>query len=157
MPGRPLTAREARDAHLAASGHDLAGYDRPDFPVTVGWLRLRFPNPGQLHLHDLHHVATGYATDLDGEACISAFELRAGCRSPLILLLCVGALALALIRHPEPVLRAWRRAAGCRSLYRSRVPYRVLLALPVERLRGLLGIPGQGFAPPNRSSRPRPG
>jgi len=58
-------------------------------------MTIYLPNPGYLPWHDLHHVATGYKTGLIGEAEISAYELRSGCRSFFIIILCVGAMMIA--------------------------------------------------------------
>lgn len=135
-----MTARDARDRFLRESGLDARGYDAPDFPVHVGPVTLRFRNPGLLPWHDLHHVATGYGSDLLGEAEISAFELRGGGATPLVRLLCVGAIAIALCIAPRRVIEAWRRARGVRSLYRSRLPYERLLGMRVGELRALCGI-----------------
>ena len=135
------TVREARDRFLRESGLSLAGYDAPDFPVHVGPLTLLFPNPGLLPLHDLHHIVTGYRTDLLGEAEISAFELRGGGASALVKLLCVGAIAMALVVAPRRVIRAWRRARGVRTLYTLRPSYERVLAMRVGELRALCGVP----------------
>ena len=135
-----LSARDARDLFLRESGLDTSGYEAPDFVVRVGPVTLRFPNPGLLPYHDLHHVITGYGGDFLGEAEISAFELRAGGTTPLIRLLSVGALAMAVFVAPLRVLRAWRRARGARSLYVLRQPYERLLDMKVGELRALCGV-----------------
>ena len=135
-----LSARDARDLFLRESGLDASGYEAPDFVVRVGPVTLRFPNPGLLPYHDLHHVITGYRGDFRGEAEISAFELRAGGATILIRLLCIGALAMAVFVAPLRVLRAWRRARGARSLYALRQPYEQLLGMTVGELRALCGV-----------------
>jgi hypothetical protein len=140
-----LTAREGRDRFLSAFGLDTAGYTAPYFLVHLGpRLVLRFRNPGLLPVHDLHHVATGYPATLLGEAQISAFELRAGCPSPLVRLLCVGAALLGLLRRPQAMALAWRAAASARSLYLTTTPYEELLSLSVSELRAFVGIPEDG-------------
>ena len=142
--GDAITVREARDLYFRESGLNASGYDAPDFVVRVGPFTLRFRNPGLLPYHDLHHVLTGYGSDLLGEAEISAFELRGGGATPLIRLLSVGALAIAVFLAPLRVLRAWRRARGARSLYVSRQPYERLLDMKVGELRALCRV-GQRF------------
>ena len=57
----------ARDRYLVASGFTTQSYVDPNFNVKVGFISLRFPNPGLLPMHDLHHVATGYDSSLLGE------------------------------------------------------------------------------------------
>ena len=135
-----MTVRDARDLFLRDNDLFVSGYDAPDFPVRLGPFTLRFPNPGLLRYHDLHHLATGYGCDLVGEAEISAFELRAGGATPLIRLLSVGAIALALFVAPRRVIRAWRRARGARSMYALRIPYVRLLEMRVGELRALCGV-----------------
>ena len=147
------TVREARDRYLAEHGLDVSSYDSPTFTIHVGPWPLRLPNPGFLPYHDLHHVATGFGSGFVGEAEISAYELRAGCRSALIHLLCIGAIAGALFVAPRRVLRAWSGARGARTLYYSDLPYETLLGMTVAELRHHLRLPAGGLA--DRSSNPR--
>ncbi len=140
MIGPLVNVQEARDRYLAESGFSTQSYVDPNFYVKVGFLKLRFPNPGLVPLHDLHHVATGYNSTLLGEAEISVFELRAGWGTPLILLLCCGSLVTGLCMSPRRMWRAWKRARGARSLYTLKPPYEKLLAMNVGELRKLMGL-----------------
>lgn len=140
------TVREARDRYFAENGLDESSYGAPRFPVYVGRRAVWLPNPGFLPYHDLHHVATGFGTGLVGEAEISAYELRAGCRSPLIYLLCVGSIAGALFVAPRRVIRAWSRARGTRTLYFTALAYETLLGMSVRELRQHLVMPPSGLA-----------
>jgi hypothetical protein len=137
------TVRAGRDRYLADNSLTLDSYAERGFPVYVANRVVRLPNPGLLHLHDLHHVVTGYGTGLVGEAEISAYELRAGCRSLMVYLLCVGAILCALFVAPGRVVRAWRRARGARTLYYSTTPYETLLDMSVAELRRHLNIAPQ--------------
>ena len=139
MPSESV--RDARDRYLAARGLGVASYTKEDFVVPVAGIRLRFPNPGLLPLHDLHHVATGYGTSVIGEAEISAFELRTGCKSRIVFILCVGAIAIALFVSPRRVWRAWKRAKGARSLYYAEESYDTLLSMDVVELRRRMNLP----------------
>lgn len=132
--------REARDRYLAASGFSTQSYVDPHFVVKVGFVTMRFPNPGLLPMHDLHHVATGYDSSLVGEAEISAFELRAGCGTPLIFFLCCGSILVALFVSPGRMWQAWKRSRGSRSLYVIKGSYDALLAMNVGELRKLMGL-----------------
>jgi len=135
------TVRAGRDRYLAENSLAVESYTESGFPVYVGRWPVRLPNPGLLHLHDLHHVVTGYGTGLVGEAEISAYELRAGCRSFMVHLLCVGAIVGALFVAPRRIVRAWGRARGARTLYHTTVPYETLLDMGVAELRRHLNIP----------------
>jgi hypothetical protein len=134
------TVRAGRDRYLADNSLTADSYTESGFPVYVGRWPVRLPNPGLLHLHDLHHVVTGYGTGLVGEAEISAYELRAGCRSFMIYVLCVGAILCAMFVSPRRIVRAWRRARGARTLYHTGIPYETLLGMSVTELRRHLGI-----------------
>ena len=137
---REETVRAGRDRYLADNSLTLESYSEKGFPIYVGKRFIRLPNPGLLHLHDLHHVVTGYGTGLVGEAEISAYELRAGCRSFMVHMLCVGAIMCAMFVAPRRIVRAWRRARGARTLYFTTVPYEALLDMSVAELRRHLNI-----------------
>jgi hypothetical protein len=146
------TVRAGRDRYLADNSLTLDGYAERGFPIYVGRWAVRLPNPGLLHLHDLHHVVTGYGTGLVGEAEISAYELRAGCRSVMVHMLCVGAILGAMFVAPRRIVRAWRRARGARTLYHTAIPYEALLDMSVAELRRHLNLPPEG-ALDNRTER----
>jgi hypothetical protein len=122
-------------------------------------------------MHDVHHVVTGYGTDLVGEAEVSAWELRRGLRG---LGVYVGSIIVAgafagLLAAPWRTLRAWR-ASGMpgassksrtasdgpgatrprSSLFQSTRPYDELLSMTVGELRRELGVGDAGIA-----ARPR--
>jgi hypothetical protein len=138
------TVRAGRDRYLADNSLTVASYTESGFPIYVGRWPVRLPNPGLLHLHDLHHVVTGYGTGLVGEAEISAYELRAGCRSFMVHMLCVGAILGAMFVAPRRIIRAWRRARGARTLYYTNIPYETLLDMSLAELRQHLNIAPEG-------------
>ena len=140
------TVREGRDRYLADNSLTLESYTERGFPIYVGKRFIRLPNPGLLHLHDLHHVVTGYGTGLIGEAEISAYELRAGCRSFMVYMLCFGAILCAMFVSPRRIARAWARARGARTLYHTTLPYETLLDMSVAELRRHLNITPEGAA-----------
>jgi hypothetical protein len=144
--GTGLTVRDGRDRYLAENALSTDSYTARKFRVPLGPIRIVLPNPGLLPLHDIHHVVTGYDTGIVGEAEISAFELRTGCRSRIVLLLCVGAIFFGMFLAPRRVLRSWRRSRGLRSLYHADIPYDALLGMDVTELRRTLGIPAGGLA-----------
>ena len=139
------TVRASRDRYLAENSLSTDSYAARRFPIYLGSYPIWLPNPGYLPWHDLHHVVTGYKTVLLGEAEISAYELRSGCRSLFIIILCVGAIGIAMFLAPQRILRAWKLAKGTRNLYRRNVAYDSLLDMSVSELRELLGIPTEGF------------
>lgn len=138
------TVRVGRDRYLAANSLSVESYRARRFPIYVGRRPVYVPNPGFLPWHDLHHVITGYQTGLVGEAEISAYELRAGCRSVMVFILCVGAILIGMFVAPRRICRAWQRAKGARTLYHTKVPYETLLEMSVADLRESLDLPREG-------------
>ena len=135
------TVRAARDRYLAENSLSVDSYSARRFPIYVGRRPVYLPNPGFLPWHDLHHAVTGYRTGLVGEAEISAYELRGGCGSPMVFILCVGAIFFAMFVAPRRIWRAWKRAKGASTLYHTSIPYEALLEMSVTDLRDLLRIP----------------
>jgi hypothetical protein len=149
------TVRRARDRYLAENGFTVAAYDDT---WTEGWvfgIPIKVLNTPRhrwaIMLHDLHHVATGFGTDLAGEGEISVWEARRGLR-PLglyvALIVAVGSLTGVLLA-PRRALAAWRASGRATSLFASCVTeadYEALLDLTVAELRVRLGVPEEGIA-----------
>ena len=138
------TVRMGRDRYLKENSLSLESYTAPGFPIYVGKWAVHLPNPGLLPFHDLHHVVTGYGTGLIGEAEISAYELRGGCKSAMVFILCLGAILVGMFVAPGRIRRAWQRAAGTRTLYHTNILYDELLEMSVADLREHLGIAREG-------------
>lgn len=148
-----MRVREALDHYLAENGFTREAYDAPRTDASFLGVRFTVPNtPGHrvgIMLHDLHHVATGFGTDIVGEGEVSAWEVRGGLRG---LDLYVGSLVVTgtmvgLVRAPLRIVDASRVAEGPRhSLFGMTVPYEQLLEMTVGELRTLLGVPQEGAA-----------
>jgi hypothetical protein len=146
-----LTVREGRDRYLCDNCFSMDTYTAPR--VTVDFLfgtRVTFPNTRDrqraIPLHDLHHVATGYGTDLVGEGEIGAWEIAAGCNSLALYVLNGTVFLIGLVAHPIRTVRAFRRGWSHRTLYRDPITYDELLVLTVAELRARLGVPPHGVA-----------
>ena len=147
------TVRRARDAYLAENGFTVEAYDGAWSDASVVGIAFKVPNTPRhrsgIMLHDLHHVATGYGTDLRGEGEVSVWETRRGLR-PLGLyvgaIVALGSLGGALLA-PRRALAAWRASgAGRTSLFScSEDDYEALLDLTVGELRARLGVPAAGL------------
>ena len=138
-----LTVRAARDQYFRDNGFSEAGYTAPWVKLKMGPIPLGFPNSKArrraVPLHDLHHLATGYATTWIGEAEIAAWELAAGCgRYWAAWGLDLGAALVGLFIAPRRTWRAFRRGRRCRSLYRAS-SNDGLLDMTVAELRARLG------------------
>jgi hypothetical protein len=142
--GPDSTLREARAAYLAEQGLPSDGGYADRWVVTwFGPLPFAFPNTAGRRriapVHDLHHVATGYATDLRGEAEIAAWEIGSGVRDRTALRLELRVLGFALPREPRRIFRAFVRGRHSRNL--MDVPCDdALLARSVADLRRQLGL-----------------
>jgi len=138
------TVAQARDAYFARNGFSEAGYESRWVPLRLGPVRLYLPNTASrrraVWVHDLHHVATGYATDWRGEAEIGAWELGAGCgRYWAAWALDLGVVAVGAVIAPRRTWRAFQRGRRSRSLY-HRGRSDALLAMTVGELRRELGL-----------------
>ena len=148
-----LPVQQGRALYLAENGFTVAEYDQPRTPASVFGLRFSVPNTPKhrwaIMLHDLHHVATGYGTDLVGEGEISAWELRSGLGS---LGLYVGSIVLGgalfgFMFAPRRVLHAFLQGGSKRALFdRPDLSYDVLMRMSVAELRAELAIPPNGLA-----------
>ncbi len=118
-----LTLREAR-ARYFTDNHfgDDGGYQDVWVDFKLGPIPMPFPNsPARLRAvryHDLHHILTGYDTDIVGEFEISAWELGAGCKDFTVAWqLNLGGLSLGTWVAPRRLFRAFRRGLASSSLY----------------------------------------
>jgi hypothetical protein len=160
MQDRPFppswTVRQARDAYLAENGFTVAAYDEPWTEATAFGIPLKVPNTARhrwaIMLHDLHHVATGYGTDMIGEGEISLWEARRGLGTLGLYvagIVAVGSLGGVLL-SPRRALAAWRASGrGRTSLFAfggAELDYQAMLDLTVGELRERLGVPEHGLA-----------
>ena len=148
------TVRRARDAYLAENGFTVEAYDAKWTDGSFLGVKLSVPNTRKhrwaIMRHDLHHVATGFGTDLVGEAEISAWEIRAAWELGLyVSSIVLGGALLGVFRAPRRTLDAFRAGKQVRFLYRgpdSDEEYDALLNLTVGQLRALMGVPEDGVA-----------
>src|SRR5687767_11928288 len=84
-PYAKWTVREGRDRYLRENNFSIESYTAPTFSFEVFGKTFTFRNSDNrkkaIPLHDIHHVLTGYETNLLGEAEIGVYELRGGCTS----------------------------------------------------------------------------
>lgn len=147
------SVERGRDAYLAENGFTVAAYEDAWTQASLWGLSFKIPNTQHhrwaIRLHDLHHVATGFGTDLTGEAEISAWEARHGLRGlDMYVSAIVSGLALSgLVIAPRRTRRAWNAAADGTTLFSEKqLDYDALLQMTVGELRALLGLPRGGIA-----------
>jgi ubiquinone biosynthesis protein Coq4 len=134
----------ARDQYFRTNGFSAAAYTDRWVKLKLGPLTLAFPNSAArkaaVKLHDLHHIATGYATTWRGESEIAAWELAAGCgRYWAAWVLNLGALGIGMLIAPLRTARAFARGRRSKSLY-HRAFGDDLLVKTVGDLRRDLGL-----------------
>lgn len=139
-----LRVREARARYFESNGFGDGGYDAKWVKLALGPIPFAFPNSQArvraVRLHDLHHVATGYDTNLLGEAEIGAWEIGSSCRGFVAAwILNLYALTLGLGIDPGAVLRAFVRGRHTENLYRG-VWDEALLETRVGELRERLRL-----------------
>jgi len=138
------SVRAAREQYFAANGFSTASYSDDWVTLKLGPLPVSFPNTSSrkraIPLHDLHHVATGYATTWVGEAEIGAWEIAGGCTNHWAAwALNAGGFAYGLVLAPRRVYRAFMRGRKSRTLYHTGWDDS-LLELSVAELRERLAI-----------------
>lgn len=154
--------RDARDVYLRENGFSMETYTQPTFRVPFGRWTLTLPNPRArqrvIAIHDIHHVLTGYGTDLVGECEVAAWEVRSGMgRNWFAWYICLGTSLLGLLRCPARTATAFRAGAGCRSLLNLSALPAALLETTVAEARRRQGIPERGCArAPARLNRDAP-
>src|SRR5688500_885517 len=138
------TMREARARYFEVNrfGAD-GGYADAWVDFKLGPLPLPFPNtPGRVRAvryHDLHHVLTGYDTDIIGEFEISAWEIAAGCKGYLVAWqLNLGGMFAGLLVAPRRMASAFLRGRSSESLYDQ--PLEALLDATVAATRAKMGV-----------------
>jgi hypothetical protein len=145
-----MSMHEALDLYFKRNGFTADAYSAPTFTLKLLGIPFTFPSTANrkkaLPLHDFHHILTGYGTNWIGEAEIGAWELRAGCNSPVTYWLNGSGALLGLFISPRRVWRAFHAARGQRTLYRETESYASLLEMSVDGLRRRLGIPPEGLA-----------
>jgi len=98
------------------------GIDAKFARVQIGWFAFYIPNTESrrraLFFHDVHHLATGYQTDLKSEAEIGAWEIASSCRDFWAAwILNYSGFALGLLLSPLRTFRAFVRGRKCLNLY----------------------------------------
>ena len=140
------TLREGRQIYFAENGLPAdGGYQDRWVVIKVGRVPVfAFPNTADrrraVPFHDLHHVLTGYRTDLLGEAEIGAWELASDCSSSrAATVLNVQIFGFMLPRYRKRLFQAFLRGRGSRNLYQASHDD-ALLERRVGDLRRELGV-----------------
>jgi hypothetical protein len=139
------TLREALDRYFATQSLPAdGGYGDRWVPIRIGPFPFAYPNTaGRRRVapaHDLHHVLTGYGTDLTGEGELAAWEIGAGCRDRTALQLELRVLGFALAWCPGRLFRAFLSGRQCRNLLGAACTDDAFLGRSVGSVREELGL-----------------
>lgn len=108
--------------------------------VRLGPIPIAYPNISArrraVRYHDLHHVVTGYATDLRGEVQISAWEIRSGCKDYWVAWILGLSGLLTVFKWPRETVHAFARGRRSKNLYG--LDYSSLLARQVTDVQAEL-------------------
>ncbi|MFK8004234.1 MAG: hypothetical protein AB8H86_32005 [Polyangiales bacterium] len=145
------SVHDARHRYLESNGFSMDAYEASTVAIPIGPFTVHLPNTkGRkklIRFHDLHHVATGYGTDLIGEGEIGAWELGAGCTNLAGYVYNGLAMFTGLFLAPRRIAAAFRHGRRGVTLYKLELreeEVEALLAQPVAALRARLGIPKEG-------------
>lgn len=141
-----LTMSDARTRYYEVNGFGTDGGDSLKWvPIKALGMTFYIPNTEgrrrAVRIHDLHHVCTGYQTDLRGEAEIAAWELASGCwQWPAALVLNSLAMGVGVAIAPRRTARAWARGRQSGNLYGARQGVDHLLPRTVGEIRAELRV-----------------
>lgn len=117
------TLRAARAAYFEDNDFgDDGGYGKTWEVIKLGPVPIPIRNVAArvaaIRFHDLHHLVTGYDTDLVGEAEIGAWEIASGCADKWFAwMINLQAMLLGLAVGPRRMYRAFVRGRHSKSLY----------------------------------------
>lgn len=124
---KEISVREARKIHFRDNGLPLdGGYEDTWTPLKAGPLTVYLFNSqsrkASVQLHDIHHIVTGFHSDLCGEAEISAWELAAGIHDKYF----AGAIGLLAvfygsILYPRRTFAAYLIGKNSKTLYNRNI------------------------------------
>ena len=140
--------------YLDENGFTREEYTARTVQLFAGPIAFRVPNPPArqraVPLHDIHHVVTGFGTDVIGEGEQGAWELRAGCPGVIPIFLNSIAMLGGFLLAPRRVIRAFRSGKTAETLYGStRISHEAALEMSLTELRQRLGVPERGVANPD--------
>jgi hypothetical protein len=144
---------QAVEEYLTENGFTVAEYTAKTVKLFAGPISFRVPNPPSrqraVPLHDIHHVVTGFGTDVIGEGEQGIWELRAHCPGIVPIFLNSVAVAGGFLLAPKRIIRAFLAAKGAETLYMSRITEESAKLMTVRELRRRLGVPEHGIANPD--------
>jgi hypothetical protein len=150
---------EALDAYFEKYGLGKdGGLDKPWGKVKVGNFYIPIPNPDSrkraLVFHDIHHLATGYTAEWQGEAAIAGWEVGSGCNDFYAAwVLDLGLMALGIWIFPKTVFNAFVRGLRSRNLYHYLLRPQEAKQKTIAELRTFLHLTETGYETPTTKEK----
>ncbi len=86
--------------------------------------------------HDVHHMATGYASTFKGETEIGAWEIASGCRHYWVaFVLDMSGMMTGLLFNPLGVYKAFVRGRRTKNLYRDSLTDEQIMNMPLSSIK----------------------
>jgi hypothetical protein len=128
--------------NLEDDGGQNSPYVRIEFTKNFA---LYFPNFAArrkaVFKHDVHHIATGYASTYKGETEIGAWEIASGCRQYWVaFVLDMSAFMTGLLFNPLGVYRAFVKGRRTRNLYTNNFTDEQIMDMPLSSIRESLKL-----------------
>lgn len=123
-----------------------------DGGMSSNWVKIKFgrfwfpiPNTASrrkaLMFHDIHHITTGYESNMKGEAEIGAWEVSTGCGGYWAAwVLDLSAVAMGLLFFPKATYRAFIRGQRTLNLYHHTYTHQQLLDMEVDELKAKMRL-----------------
>jgi len=137
---RDLLPAFYKQYQLGEDGGQSSSYVRIELAKKIS---LYFPNfdarRKAIFKHDVHHMATGYASTFKGETEIGAWEIGSGCRHYwAAFVLDIAAITPGMLFNPAGVYRAFVRGRRTKNLYYDLFADEQVMDMPVAEIRRLL-------------------
>ena len=140
QPAKRYTVGQAREKYFRENGFgEDGGYNKKWIYLKFGWLTIPVYNSQArrraVPLHDLHHIATGFSTDPQGEAQVAIWELASGTHDKwFAFFINVPALIYGFVMWPKVAQQAWQLGRRSKNLYAQEYDEK-LLEISVAELR----------------------
>lgn len=141
-----LTLREALDIFFKKYNLGEEGGLNSNWAyLDMKFFRIPFPNTASrkkaLAFHDIHHIVTGYKSDWQGEAEISAWEVSTGCGEyAAAWFLDLSGVAMGVFFFPCKTFRAFIRGRRTKNLYLNPLPKEELMKMTIAEVQEKLNL-----------------
>jgi hypothetical protein len=139
---REILNKFYQENHLGEDGGDSLAYVKVE--LSKGF-HFYFPNfdlrRKAVILHDIHHIVSGYSTDIFGESEISAWEIASGCKKYWVAFaIDTSGVMIGIPINFTKVLKAYARGRRTKNLYHETIALQKAMDTPVDELKKQLQL-----------------